>query len=142
MNILNKIKIIDPKNSSIFFEIPWEWLPQGVQGPTLNDLESSAERGKMTGALSRVRCAEIPAATLDIDKRLSQASLFPLFQLLRKVEIYIYYFEKYENQFVTKKFYAEKPNPPIWKIPEDNNTNNIIYDKFTINFAGYEDINI
>lgn len=116
-------------------------MPKGTQGPTLNDLEASAERGKLTGRLSRVRCAEIPAATIDIDKRLSQKDLFPLLALLRKVAINICYFEKYENAFVTKKFYAQKPNPPIFSIPEDDDTDNIIYDKFTINFSGYEDIN-
>lgn len=137
---MDRIKIIDTKDKNVFFEIPWEWLPQGTQGPTLNDLESSAERGKKTGKLNRVRCAEIPAATLDIDKRLSQKELFPLLKLLRKVEINIYYFEKYENSFVTKKFYARKPNPSYWEIPADNNTDNIIYDKFTIEFSGYEDI--
>lgn len=57
------------------------------------------------------------------------------------VEINIFYFEKYENKFVTKKFYAQKPNPPYWEIPDDDNIDNIIYDKFTINFSGYEDIN-
>jgi len=138
---LDKIKVINTQDSSDYFEIPYEWLPQGTQGPTLNDLEASAERGKKTGKLNRVRCAEIPAATLDIDKRLTQGQLYPLLRLLRKVEIYIRYFEKYENAFVTKKFYAQKPNPPYWEIPEDNNTNNIVYDKFTIDFAGYEDIN-
>lgn len=61
--------------------------------------------------------------------------------LLRKVEIYIYYFEKYENSYVTKRFYAKKPNPTIRKIPEDNTTDNIEYDGFTIEFSGYEDIN-
>lgn len=138
---MNKIKIINPNDTSEHFEIPWEWLPQGVQGPTLNDLESSAERGKLTGYLSRVRCAEIPAATLDIDKRLTQGELYPLLKLLRLTKIQIYYFEKYLNRFVTRDFYAQKPNPPIWLIPEDNNTNNIIYDKFTIEFAGYGDVN-
>ncbi len=139
--MLDKIKVINTQDSSDYFEIPYEWLPRGTQGPTLNDLEASAERGKKTGKLNRVRCAEIPAATLDIDKRLTQGQLYPLLRLLRKVEIYIRYFEKYENTFVTKKFYAQKPNPPYWEIPEDNNTNNIVYDKFTIDFAGYEDIN-
>lgn len=57
------------------------------------------------------------------------------------VEINIYYFEKYENSFVTKLFYAQKPNPTWYKIPKDNNTDDIVYDKFTINFSGYEDIN-
>ena len=91
--------------------------------------------------MSRVRCAEVPAATLDIDKRLSQGELYPLFRLLKLVKINIYYFEKYLNKFVTREFYAQKPNPPIWRIPENNNTNNIIYDKFTIDFAGYGDVN-
>lgn len=138
---MNRIKIINIDDSSDYFEIPYEWLPKGVQGPTLNDLESTAERGKKTGALSRVRCAEIPAATLEISRSLTQKELYPLFRLLRKVAINIYYFEKYENKFVTKKFYAQKPNPNFRYVPEDNNTDNIEYEPFTIEFAGYEDIN-
>jgi len=138
---LDKIKIINTKDSTDYFEIPWEWLSTGTYAPTLNDLEASAERGKLTGELSRVRCAEVPAATLEIAKMLTQKELYPLLKLLRKVEINIRYFEKYENAFVTKKFYAKKPNPTINKIPNDNTTNNILYDKFTIEFSGYEDIN-
>lgn len=138
---MEKIRIIDPSGKIPPFDIPWEWLPKGTQGPTLNDLEASAERGKKTGKLNRVRCAEVPAATLDIIKSLTQGELFPLFRLLRLVEIYIYYFEKYENTFVTKRFYAQKPNPSWKEIPEDNNTDNIVYEPFTIDFAGYEDIN-
>lgn len=138
---MDKIKIINPNDNTDYFELPWDWLPEGTQGPTLNDLESTAERGKMTGALSRVRCAEVPAATLDIDKRLSQKELYPLLKLLKLVKINIYYFEKYLNKFVTREFYAKKPNPNWWRIPEDNNTDNIIYDKFTIEFAGYGDVN-
>ena len=139
---MDKIKIINTKDNTDYFEIPWEWLAEGTQGPTLNDLEASAERGKLTGALSRVRCAEIPAATLDIIKSLKQGELYPLLRLLRKVEINIYYFEKYENRYLTRKFYAQKPNPKWKKIPEDNNTNNIEYEPFTIEFAGYEDVNV
>lgn len=138
---MDKIKVINTKDSSDFFEIPYEWLASGTQGPTLNDLEASAERGKKTGKLNRVRCAEIPAATLEIIKSLTQKELYPLLKLLRKVEINIYYFEKYENKFVTKKFYAQKPNPSWKEIPDDNNTDNIIYEPFVIDFAGYEDIN-
>ena len=79
---------------------------------------------------------------MDIDKRLTQKELFPLFKLLRNVEINIYYFEKYANKFITRKFYAQKPNPSYWELPEDNNTDNIVYDKFKIEFAGYEDVAI
>lgn len=138
---MNKIKIINPKDNTDFFEIPWEWLPEGVTGPTLNDLESSAGRSKLKGYLSRVRCAEVPAATLEIDERLTQGELYSLFKLLKLTKINIYYFEKYLNKFVTREFYAQKPNPKIWRIPEDNNTDNILYDKFTIEFAGYGDVN-
>ena len=138
---MNKIKIINPNDSTEYFELPWEWLPQGTQGPTLNDLESSAERGKLNGYLSRVRCAEIPAATLDIDKRLTQKELYPLFKLLKLVKIKIYYFEKYLNKFITMYFYAKKPNPKMWEVPETNETDDIVYDKFTIEFSGYGDVN-
>lgn len=137
---MNKIKIINPNNSNDYFEIPYEWLSEGTQGPILNDLESSAERGKKTGKLNRVRCAEIPSAELDIMVKLTQQQLYPLLRLLRMVAINIYYFEKYENKFVTKRFYAQKPNPTVYRYPEDNNTNNIIYNPFKISFAGYEDI--
>lgn len=138
---MDKIRIINPKNTQDFFEIPWEWLPEGTQGPVLNDLEASAERGKLNGKLSRVRCAEIPAATLDIDKELTQEELYPLLKLLKLVKVNIYYFEKYLNRFITKEFYAQKPNPTIKKIPLDNDTNKIVYNKFKIEFVGYGDVN-
>lgn len=138
---MEKIKIINPADPNDFFEIPWDWLEEGTYAPTLNDLEASAERGKLTGKLSRVRCAEVPAATLEISKALKQLDLKDFFRLLRLAKIYIYYFEKYLDAFVTKEFYAEKPNPKIRTIPEDNNTDNIVYEPFTVNFSGYGDIN-
>lgn len=137
---MDKIKLISRKNPNKFFEIPWPWLPEDTYGPTLNDLESKGDRGATTGKLVRVRSAEIPAATLDIDEYLSQAELYPLLEIAREEDIDIRYFEKYENAFVTKRFYVQKINPKVHRIPEDNNTDNIIYDKFTINFSGYEDI--
>jgi len=138
---MDKIKIINPSDENDFFEIPWEWLEKGTYSPSLNDLEASAERGKLTGKLSRVRCAEVPAATISIKKRLTQKELYPLLRLLRLVKIHIYYFEKYLNSYVTKEFYATKPNPEIYTIPKDNNTDNIVYKEFVIEFAGYGDIN-
>ena len=103
-------------------------------------MEASANRSAKKARLSRVRAGEVPAATLDIDKRLSQKELFPLLQLLRLVKIEITYFEKYANKYITAYFYANKPNPPYWKVPENESTDDIIYDKFTIDFAGYEGI--
>lgn len=125
-----------------WFDIPWWWLPRGTQGPTLNDIEASADRSKIKAKLSRVRAGEVPAATLDIDVRLTQKELYPLLKILKHPKIKIFYFEKYLNSFVTATFYNVKPNPPWWQIPEDDNTDNIIYDKFKIEFAGYEDISL
>lgn len=42
------------------------------------------------------------------------------------------------ENFMQKK----KPNPAWKKIPEDNNTDNIEYEAFTIEFSGYEDVNV
>ena len=61
--------------------------------------------------------------------------------MLKLVKIKIYYFEKYLNKFVTRDFYAKKPNPKMWKVPETNETDDIVYDKFTIEFSGYGDVN-
>ncbi len=138
---MDRIKISDPSGIIPAFEIPYEWLPEGVQGPTLNDVEKTAERGSTTAYLVRVRAGEIPAASLEIMDRHSQEELYPLFSLLKLVKINIYYFEKYLNQFITREFYAQKPNPAIYRYPEDNNTDNIIYEPFTIEFAGYGDVN-
>lgn len=120
--------------------MPYEWLPVGTQGPTLSDLEQKAERGSTTAYLVRVRAGEVPAATLDICVRLTQKELFPLLEIIREIKIYIYYFEKYLNKFVTREFYVQKVNPNWHFIPEDNNTDNIVYEPFTINFSGYGDI--
>lgn len=125
-----------------WFDIPWWWLPRGTQGPTLNDIEASADRSKIKAKLSRVRAGEVPAATLDIDVRLTQKELYPLLKILKKTKIKIFYFEKYLNGFVTATFYGVKPNPPWWQLPEDDNTDNIVYDKFKIEFVGYEDISL
>ena len=106
----------------------------------MNDLEKKAERGSNNAYLTRVRAGEVPAATLDICKRLTQAELYPLLKILRKTKINIYYFEKYLNKFITREFYAQKPNPAWHWLPPNNNTDNIIYEAFTINFSGYGDI--
>lgn len=137
---MNKIRITNPNNSNDYFDIPWEWIEKGTYAPNLNDLEASAERGKLTGTLSRVRCAEVPSATLPIKKKLTQKELYPLLKLLRLVKIKITYFEKYLNSYVTKEFYAQKPNPTIYKVPKDNDIDKIVYNEFTIEFAGYGDI--
>lgn len=137
---MKKIKVMMFDDENDYFEIPYEWLPRGTQGPTLNDIEASADRSKIKAKLSRVRAGEVPAATLDIDVRLTQKEIYPLLRILDKIKIKVFYFEKYFNKFVTATFYCVKPNPPWWLLPADDNTDNIVYDKFKIEFAGYEDI--
>ena len=138
---MDKIKFSDPNNVIASFEFPWEWIAEGTYGPELNDLESKADRGINTGYLSRVRTAEIPAAILPIDKELTQGELWPVFQLLKLEKINVYYFEKYLNKYVTREFYPKKANPRYKRVPEDNDTNKILYEKFDIQFTGYGDIN-
>ena len=138
---MNKIKITNPNNGSDFFEIPWEWINVNDYTQILNDLEASAERGKLTGKLSRKRLAEIPSASIPINKRLKQEEVFPLLKLLKLVKLNITYFEPYLNKFVTREFYATKPQLKIYQLPLDNNTNNILYDKFSIELIGYGDVN-
>lgn len=138
---MDKIRFSDPDGKIQPFDIPWEWIASGTYGPTLNDLETKAERGINTGYLSRTRAAEIPAAILPINKKLTQKELWPLWQLLKLEKINVYYFEKYLNKFVTREFYPKKANPPYIEVPEDNNTDNILYDKFDIEFTGYGDVN-
>lgn len=138
---MDKIKFISLKDSTKTFEIPYEWLPAGTQGPTLNDLEQKSERGSTTAYLVRIRAGEVPAATLDICARLTQKELYPLFEIIRETKIKIYYFEKYLNKFITREFYVQKANPAWHYLPPDNNTDNIQYEPFTINFSGYGDVN-
>lgn len=138
---MDKIKFSDPDNKISSFEIPWNWIDAGTYGPILNDLESKAERGINTARLSRIRAGEVPSAKLPINKRLSQKELWPLWRLIKLDKVNVYYFEKYLNKFVTREFYPIKANPPYVEIPEDNNTDNIIYEKFDIEFTGYGDVN-
>lgn len=138
---MDKIKFLDPNNVIAPFEFPWDWIAAGTYGPELNDLESKAERGINSGYLSRTRSAEIPAAILPIDKKLTQGELWPVWQLLKLEKINVYYFEKYLNRFVTREFYPKKANPKILEIPDNNSTDNILYDKFEIQFTGYGDVN-
>lgn len=141
---MQKIKIMTSKNSNdsgyLAFEIPWEWITEDGVEPNLNDLESSAERGVTTGYLFRNRMAEVPEYKLKILKRLTQKQVWPFLKIIRKTKIYMTYFEKYENAFITTAFYVPKPSMPVHQFPKDNNTDNIIYQPFEITFTGYGDV--
>lgn len=138
---MDKIKIININDETDYFEIPWEWLLIDSFEPVMEDIESSSERGITTGLLNRVVTASVPSLNLSINKKLTQEEIKDLLKLINMKEVYVRYFEKYENTFVTNKFYVDKPSLIIYEIPEDNNTNNIIYNEFTLKFNGCEGIN-
>ena len=133
---MNKIRVSTTDNS-LSFEFPWDWIESTGLTPILNDLEAKAERGITTGYLHRVRQAEIPSMKLKVSKSLTQAQVYPLLRILRQVKFKLYYFEKYDNAFKTIDVYCKKPEMAVKKYPADNNTNNILYEPFEIQFTAY-----
>lgn len=131
---MNKIKVSANGES---FEFPFEWIESTGITPLVNDLEAKAERGITTGYLYRVRQAEIPSMKLKIKKSLTQAEVYPLLRVLRQVKFQLYYFEKYENAFKTIDVYCKKPDMAVKEYPTDNNTDNIVYEPFEIQFTAY-----
>jgi len=119
------------------FDFPFEWIESTELVPELNDLEAKAERGITDGMLYRVRQARIPSMKLKVLKPLTQAQVFPLLQILDMPEFNLTYFEKYSNAFKTVKAYAKKPTLAVRTYPDDNNTNNILYEPFEIIFTAY-----
>lgn len=138
---MDKIKIMNVNDETDYFLIPWEWLLIDSFEPVMEDIESSSERGITTGLLNRVVTASVPSLNLSINKKLTQYEIKDLLRLINMKEVNVRYFEKYENTFVTNKFYVEKPSLIIYEIPEDNNTNNILYNEFTLKFNGCEGLN-
>lgn len=134
---MNKIKITNADNTSEYFEIPWEWITINGLEPNLNDLEAKAERGVTTGYLYRDRMCEIPEYTIKILKKLKQIEIYPFLKVIRKVKVNVYYYDPYENGYVTREFYIPKPKLSIHKIPKDNTTQNIVYNSFDITLKGY-----
>lgn len=137
--MMKKIKISTTDHKT-YFEIPYEWLPKGGLKPKLNDLEASANRGKTTGYLFRKRMAEVPEYTLDFKKGLKQGQLKELWSLIRNEKLLVFYFCQYENQYVEREIYIPKPDTTISIIPENDNTDDIVFDSFTLDLIGYGDI--
>lgn len=135
---MQNIRLINYDNPNIYFDIPWDWV--SLPEPNLDDLESEANRGKLTAYLYRVRAGEVPNIKIPILKRLSQAQLKPLFSIVRPVHLYLKYFEKYDDAFKQIEVYVKKPNPPVYRYPKDNNTDNIIYQPFDLEIISYESI--
>ena len=133
---MNKIKVTTTDGTQSF-EIPFDWIESTGVTPVLNDLEAKAERGITTGYLFRVRQAEIPSMKLKINKSLTQAQVYPLLSIIRQTKFKLYYFEKYENAFKTIDVYCKKPDMAVKEYPTDNNTDNIVYEPFEIQFTAY-----
>lgn len=133
---MNKIKVTTTDGAQSF-EIPFDWIESTGVTPVLNDLEAKAERGITTGYLFRVRQAEIPSMKLKINKSLTQAQVYPLLSIIRQTKFKLYYFEMYENAFKTIDVYCKKPDMAVKEYPTDNNTDNIVYEPFEIQFTAY-----
>lgn len=134
---MQPIRLINYDDPNIFFDIPWDWLEEKTIGPSLNDLESEANRGKITAYLYRVRAGEVPDVKIPIMKRLTQKELKPLWNIIRPVKLKLKYFEKYEDSFLTIDIYVKKPNPLIYRYPFNNDTDKIIYEPFDLEIVAY-----
>ena len=135
---MQNIRLINYDNENEYFDIPWDWVEK--PNPELNDLESEANRGKLTAYLYRIRAGEVPDAKIPIIKKLSQKELYPLWKIIRPVKLKLRYFEKYENRFITIDVYVKKPNPAIFRVPYDNNTDDIIWEPFDLEIIAYGSI--
>lgn len=135
---MQNIRLINYDNENYFFDIPWDWVEK--PNPELNDLEAEANRGKLTAYLYRVRAGEVPDMKIPILKRLSQKEAYPLWKIVRPTKLKLRYFEKFENKFMTIDVYVKKPNPAMYKVPNDNNTDNIIWEKFDLEITAYGSI--
>ncbi len=136
---MDKIKF-ESKDGKEVFEIPWEWIEKGGLKPTSNELQSKAKRGALNGRLYKKRQAIIPDYTLQFLKNLYRFQLLELFEIIKQEEMNVYYFDHYVGKFVTKDFYVPWPSPPVEKIPYDNNTDNILYSPFVLEFISMGDV--
>ena len=66
--------------------------------------------------------------------------ILDLLEIIKQEELNVYYFDHWANKFVTTKFYVPKPDLSVEKIPYDNDTGNILYAPFTIEFISYGDV--
>ena len=136
--VMAMILLMNIENENDFVLIPWEWLSIDSFEIIKEDIESSSERGITTGLLARVVTTSIPTINLNVIKKLSQGELKELLRFINMKEVKVRYFEKYRNSYVVNNFYIEKPSLIMYEIPEDNNTDNIIYNEFSLKLVGCE----
>lgn len=136
---MDKIRFMSV-DETLFFDIPWEWIEKNGLKPKTNDLEATAKRGKLNGYLYRKRQAQIPDYTLQFIESLYRYQIKTLLNIIKEEKIKVYYFDHFADKFVTTDFYVPKPDLSIKRIPEDNNTDNILYAPFSLEFIGYGDV--
>lgn len=136
---MDKIKFMT-LDGSRSFEVPWEWVEKDGLKPKTNDLEASAKRGKLNGYLYRKRQAQIPDHTLQFVKSLYRYEIKPLLNIVKEEKIKVYYFDDWADKYVTAEFYVPKPDLARREIPLDNNTDNILYAPFSMEFISYGDV--
>lgn len=136
---MDKIKF-ESKDGQKSFEIPWNWIEKDGLKPKSNELQSKAKRGTLNGRLYKKRQAIIPDYTLQFVSKLYRFQLLDLFEIIKQEEFYVTYFDHYVNRFVTADFYAPWPELSVAQLPYDNNTNNILYSPFLIEFISMGDV--
>ncbi|MCI8575636.1 MAG: hypothetical protein HFI09_04115 [Bacilli bacterium] len=132
-----EFKSVDGKLS---FKLPWEWIEKDGIKPKTNDLEATAKRGKLNGRLYRKRQAQIPDHSLKFVQSLYRYQIKPLLNIIKQEQIKVFYFDDWADKFVETDFYVPKPDLVRREIPEDNNTDNILYAPFEMEFVSYGDV--
>lgn len=136
---MEKIKFMSI-DETLSFEIPWEWIEKDGLKPKKNDLEAIAKRGKLNGYLYRKRQAQIPDYTLNFIESLYRYQIKSLLNIIKQEKIKVYYFDDWADRYVTTDFYVPSPDLSRKRIPLDNNTDNILYAPFSIEFISYGDV--
>lgn len=127
-------------DGTLSFDFPWEWCETKNLKPRKNDLEATAKRGKLNGTLYRKRQAQIPGFILPISTNVYRYEVKALLKIIKQEKYKATYFNHWTDEFVTSEFYTPPMDLPIKELPENNNTDNILYAPFDIEMIGYSDV--
>lgn len=136
---MEKIKF-ESKDGKKSFEIPWNWIEKDGLKPKSNELQSKAKRGTLNGRLYKKRQAIIPDYTLQFVVKLYRFQILGLLEIIKQEEFYVTYFDHYVNKTVRADFYSPWPDLSVAQIPYDNNTDNILYSPFLLEFISMGDV--
>lgn len=136
---MQKIKFMTKDNKKSF-EIPWNWIEKDGLKPKSNELQSKAKRGVLNGRLYKQRQAIIPDYTMQFVCKLYRFQIKQLLEIIKEEEINVYYFDHYVGRYLIADFYVPFPELSIAKLPYDDNTDNILYSSFTLEFISMGDV--